>query len=65
VSRADKIATRAAQRRSFLASRSLICCECGVRFIDDQLAQAMRDSGVTDVMCDDCSWDATAREVEP
>jgi hypothetical protein len=65
MTRADKIAARAVTRRAFLASRPLVCCQCGVRFIDDQLAQAMRDSDVTDVLCDDCSWELGPQQVTP
>jgi hypothetical protein len=65
VSRADKIAARGQARLAFLASRPLRCCQCGVRFIDVQLAQAMRESGVPDVLCDDCSWELGPKKVGP
>lgn len=70
MSRADKITRRRGEREAFLRSRPLVCCECGVRFINDEMAALARRTGVTDTLCDDCSWEAdltgwTVEKVEP
>jgi hypothetical protein len=57
MSRAAKRQSRAAARETFLASRPLICCECGVRSVNEDLAAKARRLGITEAMCDDCSWD--------